>query len=163
MKRYVKSSDDLTSERKDTFLKNVDIVNREGTFDDEIEYMLEEIGSTYDYFSFDKYSNFDEATRDWGAEGKEKEEEVNEIDSMLSKYGASTNNETYKVDWGTEPLYLTLSDTGVLVVVDTSDSAPQVMSFRKWLDSWFEDDPIQGVQIRSDVEIAMKHMGVSYK
>ena len=163
MKRYVKSSSDITSERKDTFLKNVNLVNQDGTFDDEVEYFLEEIGSTYDYFSFDKYNNFDEATSDWAAEGKEKEKEVSEIDSMLSKYGASTSNETYKVDWGTEPLYLTLSDTSVLVVIDTSDSVPQVMSFRKWLNSWFEYDPIQRVQIRSDVEVAMKHMGVSYK
>ena len=163
MKKYVKSSSDLTSDRKDTFLKNVNFVNQDGTFDDEVEYVLETIGGTYDYFSFDKYNNFDEATSDWGAEGEEKEKEVNEIDSMLSKYGASTNNETYRVDWGTEPLYLTLSDTGVLVAVDTSDSAPQVMPFRKWLDNWFEDDPVQGVQSRSDVEVAMKHMGVSYK
>lgn len=163
MKRYVKSSSDITSERKDTFLKNVKLVNQDGTFDDEVEYVLEEIGSMYDHFSFDNYSNFDKATSDWGAEGEEKEKKVNEIDNMLSKYGASTSNETYKVDWGTEPLYLTLSDAGVLVVVDTTDSVPQVMSFRKWLDNWFENDPIQRVQTRSDVEVAMKHMGVSYR
>lgn len=138
-------------------------MNQDGTFDDEVDYFLEEIGSTYDHFSFDKYNNFDEATSDWGAEGEEKEKKVNEIDNMLSKYGASTNNETYEVEWGGESLYLTLSNTGVLVAVDTSDSEPQVMSFRRWLDSWFKDDPVLRVQTRSDVEIAMKHMGVSYK
>lgn len=159
MKRYVKSSSDITSERKDTFLKNVNIVNQDGTFDDRVEYMLSAIDSIYAYFSFNKYSNFDEATSDWEA----KEAEVNNIDNLLSKYGASTNNETYKIDWGAEPLYLTLSDRGVLVVIDTTDSEPKVMSFKKWLGSWFKDDLILGIQTRSDVEVAMKHMGVSYK
>ena len=39
----------------------------------------------------------------------------------------------------------------------------EVMSFKKWLGSWFKDDLILGIQTRSDVEVAMKHMGVSYK
>lgn len=159
MKRYVTaSSQSLASERKQKFLRNVASINSEGEFDEEVRKGLQNIDDT-PYFSFKKHPSFYEVVNRFNMDPEDKDEYVDKVDYMLVfQHGASVDNPTYEVNWGTEPLYLTLSDNGTPIVIDHLNYRPSVYTLKDFLANMYPGNVIPQIETLSDVEVALGHM-----
>lgn len=157
MKRYITKRNHVMDSRNSMFLKNMESVDPDGKYDDEVEYMLTLINSPSDYFSYDKYDNFLDVVKTFAISDEDKDAIVNDVESKLKKYGSSVYDTVYEVDWGTEPLYLVKSSNGNLVIIDTATDENGVMTFQSYLNRYFPNI-VERVLTRSDVELAVKSM-----
>lgn len=157
MKRYITNRDHVMDSRNRMFLKNMEAIDPDGKYDDEVEYMLNLINSPIDYFSYDKYDNFLDVVKTFARSDEDKDAIVDDVESKLKKYGSSVYDTVYEVDWGTEPLYLVKSSNGNLVIIDTATDENEVMTFQSYLNRYFPNI-VERVLTRSDVELAVESM-----
>ena len=159
MKRYVAaSSQSLSSERKQAFLRNVAFINSTGDFDKEVRKGLQDIDDT-PYFSFSEHASFYDVVNSFNMNSEDKEEYVDKVDYMLVfQHGASVDNPTYEVSWGAEPMYLTLSDSGTIILIDHLNYRPAVYTLKNFLADMYPGNVIPQIEMLSDVEVAMRHM-----
>ena len=157
-------SKELRDERIQAFRDAYNPANKDEDYNTSVQEVVEGMSSNCSYFGYEKHNNFYDVTSDFIFNSDyARDKLLSDINKGLNKFGASTNNTVYEVDWGTEPLYIVLSDTSALVAVDLSWENPVVNSFSDLLASDFGNDEAFAASTKSDVEIALKHMGVSYK
>lgn len=157
-------SKELRNERIQAFRDAYNRQNEDEDYNASVQEVVENMSSNCSYFGYEKHNNFYDMASDFMfSSDYARDKLLSDINKKLSKFGASTDDTVYEVDWGTEPLYIVLSDTSTLVAVDLSWENPVVMSFSDLLASDFGDDEALAASTKSDVEIALKYMGVTHK
>ena len=157
-------SKELRDERIQAFRDAYNPTNEDEDYNASVREVVENMSSNCSYFGYEKHNSFYDVASDFMFNSDyARDKLLSDINKKLSKFGASTNDTVYEVDWGTEPLYIVLSDTSTLVAVDLSWEDPVVISFSDLLATYFGDDEALAASTKSDVEIALKCMGVTHK